>query len=351
MRFAHYQESIQVHEHETEEALIGDFLRRYPRDLHAITDREEYVIETVSLYELAKMIAEIMDPKYAIITGYSTGYIGVENEGQQITVIMNHDMNDGRTTEASRKTVVVMSTGPEQLVKKLFAELDKKFSHHEHTVIQWWYRGKAGLEHMAMVLEQNDPIYDEFYPWLEGGAGAYFDNFMNSNAPLLFISGPPGTGKTSYIRASIARHTTSAYVAYDPGVLERDDMFISFLSSKRDNVMVLEDSESVVLPRDKTGNSVMSRFLNVSDGLLKNNRKKFIFTTNDDNFERIDPALIRPGRCYDFVHFRKLSFEEARAAANKIKLPEPTEPRDHTLAELFNYTTKAQPVFKVGFRT
>jgi ATP-dependent 26S proteasome regulatory subunit len=42
----------------------------------------------------------------------------------------------------------------------------------------------------------------------------------------------------------------------------------------------------------------MSRFLNISDGLIKLPNKKLVFTTNVTNFENIDSALLRPGRCF-----------------------------------------------------
>jgi hypothetical protein len=351
MRFNQYDTSVQYHEHELEDALLGDFLRRYPEDEHAMTDQEEYVIESITAIDFAKAVAKIMGP-YSVITGYSSTQIAIENTATpQLVVIWNNEHSDTRSTQAFRTSVIVRSTGPEANIKSLFKQLDDQFPHHDHTVIQWWYKAKGGLEHMSMVLDHNENVYDEFYPWMNGGYAKYFDDFINSKAPLLFISGPPGTGKTSFIRKSITRHNMNAYVAYDPDILNRDDMFLAFLSSKRDHVMVLEDSESVVLPRDKTGSSsIMSRFLNVSDGLLKNNRKKFIFTTNDDNFERIDEALIRPGRCYDFNRFRRLDYSEAVSATNVAGLPQPTDTRkDYSLAELFNQSTKAPPVFKVGF--
>lgn len=348
MRFANYATITQFHDHELTDGLTNDFIRNVPGDIDIITDTEEYVIEDISIIEFAQAIAKIQ--KASVITGYTQSVVAVENPGTpQLTLLINNEHQDGRATEAFRTCINVYSTGPADAVKTLFEKIEKEFPRKNYTTLQWWYANKGELEHMSMVLETKDKVYDEFYPWLKQGHANYFDDFMKSSAPLLFISGVPGSGKTSFIRANIARSNMNAYIGYDPKLFERDDMFISFLSSKRDHLMILEDSESVVLPRDEQGNSMMSRFLNVSDGLLRNNKKKWIFTTNESNFDRVDQALIRPGRCFDFIEFKRLSFEEAETAAIVAGLPKPTVHREYSLAELFNPTQRAVREFKFGF--
>ena len=95
-----------------------------------------------------------------------------------------------------------------------------------------------------------------------------------------------------------------------------------------------------------------ARFLNVSDGLIKFPAKKVIFTTNLDDFKKVDEALLRPGRCYGMIRCRALTYEEAGAAAKVAGLKLPEKTRDYTIAELFNPDTQIELISetrKVGF--
>jgi len=53
---------------------------------------------------------------------------------------------------------------------------------------------------------------------------------------------------------------------------------------------------------------------------------------------RIDPALLRPGRCFACTQFRPLNYLEANAAAEIAGLPKPKYAKNYTLAELFATT-------------
>ena len=90
----------------------------------------------------------------------------------------------------------------------------------------------------------------------------------------------------------------------------------------------------------------MFKILNASDGLIKLPNKKMIFTANLADDSQIDPALTRPGRCYDVIHFRELTFEEASAAAKAANIQPPKENRNYTLSELFNDHNKHNRLVK-----
>jgi len=205
----------------------------------------------------------------------------------------------------------------------------------------------------------NDPhkVYNEFYPWIGitengvfvPGVDEYFKKYLSSDSPLLFLSGDAGTGKTSFLRHCICKNNLTTYVDYDHKLFDSDEMFIAFISASDAQVMIMEDAENIVLPRKRAGDSMMTRFLNVSDGLIKFPGKKIIFTTNESSFENTDPALVRPGRCFDALAFRKLTGEECRIARKKANLPVLQDNASHTLAELFNPTTKIMKTMEDRF--
>ena len=172
---------------------------------------------------------------------------------------------------------------------------------------------------------------------------------MNADSNILLLIGPPGTGKTSFIRGLLQHQKTSAIVTYDSEILEKDYVFARFIESASE-IMVLEDADTFLKPR-KDGNTMMHKFLNVGDGLVTTRRKKMIFSTNLPSTKDIDPALIRPGRCFDIVHFDLLNQTQAESAAQAlgVTLGEPKE--KWSVADLFNTQKSAINVkqHRVGF--
>ncbi|KZT28418.1 hypothetical protein NEOLEDRAFT_1108514 [Neolentinus lepideus HHB14362 ss-1] len=115
------------------------------------------------------------------------------------------------------------------------------------------------------------------------------------------LYGPPGSGKTSFIQA------LAGSLSYDICVLnlsERgltDDKLNHLLSNVPERSFILiEDVDAAFNKRVKTSEDgyqssvTFSGFLNVLDGVASGEERIIFMTTN--HIERLDPALIRPGR-------------------------------------------------------
>jgi SpoVK/Ycf46/Vps4 family AAA+-type ATPase len=126
-----------------------------------------------------------------------------------------------------------------------------------------------------------------------------------------------------------------AYVTYDSNVLGADGPFAGFMGDRSASAFVIEDADTFLKSRAE-GNEMVSRFLNVGDGLIKLRDKKLIFSTNLPNLRDIDAALVRPGRCFDIVKFRKLTKAEALIICEKRGLKLYTDQAEYSLAEIFN---------------
>jgi hypothetical protein len=216
--------------------------------------------------------------------------------------------------------------------------------------IEWVY-GTDGQSVNVPLNRDRLPV-EEMYPFLKGESlDSYYERYVSSSANILLLIGPPGTGKTTFIRGLLASTNSSAIVSYDSQILEKDSFFARFIEGE-ETMMILEDSDAFLKSRSE-GNTMMHRFLNVGDGLVTTKGKKMIFSTNLPSIRDIDPALIRPGRCFDILEFKPLSLFDANKLAEKLDATIPErkagEVVEFSIAEIFNQRINKPSERKMGF--
>jgi hypothetical protein len=230
------------------------------------------------------------------------------------------------TAESIDRTVEIRVLGDPDAVDTAIATLSSAFV-PVPVRVKWMY--KANGDSVKLPIRSDNLPRSEFYPQLgDESLTDYYDRFMGSGSNVLVLIGPPGTGKTSFIRGLLHHTGSGAIVSYDTSILESDEIFADFMSGK-ETFMVLEDADSFLSSRSKNGNTIMHRFLNIGDGLISTSGKKIVFSTNLPSVRDIDPALLRPGRCFDVMKFGKLSADVARSIR-----PDYTSTDPVSLAEL-----------------
>ncbi|XP_050262037.1 AAA-ATPase At2g18193-like [Quercus robur] len=138
------------------------------------------------------------------------------------------------------------------------------------------------------------------------------------------LYGPPGTGKSSLI-AAIANYLK--FNIYDlnlsGGRYTDADLKKALLSTSNRSILVIEDVDcgAESEDREKENNSDITKFtlsglLNIIDGLLSScgDERIIVFTTNHK--EKLDPALLRPGRMDVHVHMSYCTMDGFKVLAS-----------------------------------
>lgn len=315
---------------------------------HHIT---KIVNERTRLHLNTKMKKEIFvssraDWEKFIYTNYDSAQI-IEYGPENGIIIQNLNFIDYVVTT---NTVAVRFYGDPSYIEKNYNACNEKF-YVARCNIEWIYSTDGSSVTIPMTAEKL-PV-SEMYPFLNGeSVQEYYDRYLKSSASILLLIGPPGTGKTTFIRGLLHHSGKDAVVTYDEKILERDYVFASFLEDSS-GVMVIEDADNFLRSRED-GNNMMHRFLNVGDGLISIRGKKLIFSTNLPTINDIDPALIRPGRCFDVVRFDNYTLDQAKSLAKTLKInfeEKPSKSDTYSLAELFFKQNNTKPTNnrKMGF--
>lgn len=76
-------------------------------------------------------------------------------------------------------------------------------------------------------------------------------------------------------------------------------------------MVIIEDAETLLMQRASDNHDALSNLLNIADGFLGAFLNLQIICTINTPIDKIDPALLRPGRLLASYTFKRLSFEQA----------------------------------------
>ena len=171
---------------------------------------------------------------------------------------------------------------------------------------------------------------------------------------LVILHGPPGTGKTSYIR-HLCSLTDKPKLFIPPNLALRiaDPEFINLLHDNTNSILLIEDAEELLTKRDATGSNAVSNLLNLSDGLLSDGFHIQIICTFNADLARLDKALLRKGRLIASYAFEPLAQDKAQTLATALGQTVPVT-EAMSLADIYNredasFVSEPKGPSRIGF--
>jgi hypothetical protein len=156
----------------------------------------------------------------------------------------------------------------------------------------------------------------EFGAWEQ----QWLARLANRHSGVTILFGPPGVGKTSYLKMLMARFIDRFVFYYLPisafEILSAPHFVGFWLDQNRRHgpkakLAIIEDAENLLLPRDERSRAQVSNLLNIGDGFLGEHLKLHVVATTNTPMRKLDEAVVRPGRLMGTREFRRLTRDEA----------------------------------------
>jgi hypothetical protein len=285
----------------------------------------------------------------------------VERKSYAIQVVVG----DGWTLELTRwnqgngmATVTAISAQLAQEVAQRAAQLVAKRVRKKDDAVQmgFWHVANGNAQRQVRAIDA--PAWKDVRRNYASGVAVQLERLMavtpdTVGGRLLLLHGPPGTGKTSALRAlglawqrwcKIDCVLDPEALLGSPGYLLQVVMGAAYgpgsnADKRKWRLLILEDCDELVRGGAKqTAGQALSRLLNLTDGLLGQGQNVLVAITTNEELGRLHPAVVRPGRCLAQIEVGPLPRQEAAAWLGS---DEGLAGQSATLAELYALRARA----------
>lgn len=241
--------------------------------------------------------------------------------------------------------VLITMLGDPEKVGALLGELETEYCRpntiHTSTLVDITPNG-PDVKNTELMENEQALAEDAFYPWMEESLEEFARGYAESPSNVLLLIGPPGTGKSTFLRTMLFKMNREKIGIIDDSEVQSKPGVSAWVRGfDKDAVLVFEDADLLVGKRED-GNRQMAMLLNHADGVISND-VKIIISTNLSTINKVDEALLRPGRNYAILEFDYLTAEQANVAREAVG-EEPAEldsERMYTLGEALAHSSMA----------
>lgn len=229
---------------------------------------------------------------------------------------LERSVNEASTAAKRRETITIRMFGRDpDTMRRLVEEARGMRNYSTQVSVYTWHHGwcltvrkpPRGLDSIVLPPGVRESLVADA-EWFESAGDWYAERGIPYRRGYLLF-GPPGCGKTSLAFALASHLGRPIYLLNLASILGDRALSEAFQQLPSEAILLIEDIDATGTTKrrkkrksdedlddglDETGSVSLSALLNAIDGVAAADGRILIMTTN--HRERLDPALIRPGR-------------------------------------------------------
>ncbi len=223
----------------------------------------------------------------------------------------------------------------EEIADKLGFNIVYGFESEKGVPVTFTFPGTHGIDYVGESFEglKLQDVAQNYTPDVVEQVEALLKYAKEVNHGIVVLSGEVGTGKSYLIRSILTELSQRRAVVCTPPTqfLVQAGLLAQVVANFKKSLVVLEDVGEVIA-MDSASKYVDARanLLNFTEGFLSLLTDAIVIISFNYDLEKIDPAILRPGRCLANITIGKLPYTQAQELV-PFEIPK----KQYSLAEVY----------------
>ena len=286
------------------------------------------------------------DEKTGVLCVPGFGRHFIWHEGWPFTIERKTPEEQGNT-QKRREDIRISTWGiNSQRLRRVISEIAVLAEEVPKLNIYFWINGywdniakkkKRPLASIVLPKEQKDRIIGDIHSFLD--SEEWYNQRGLPYRRGFLLKGAPGCGKTSLVIVLAGYFDLDLYVLNMGSIMSDGALYEAVLDVPDKSILLIEDIDAISATNNRSSKSkkvkatdavTMSGFLNAIDGAVTRDGRILIMTTNYP--DKIDPAVIRPGRADLHEDIAALDAEHVNIMCNMWLSPNDADKFSSTIA-------------------